>query len=517
MKLSRLRVAFQVFLHAVLIGHVTAYYFLDWKKIGALDFQAFFHYFLCDGLLTAGALLTIAAYGSALIFGRLFCSWGCHFGAWQDLAAWIFRRAGWRPPLLRTRFLHFAPFLVLAAAFGLPLLDRWAARGWGPVRSDLAAVAPWDTLPGWLGSLVTFAACGAGALLFLGTRGFCRFVCPYGALFRVTDLAAGRRVRRVGACSSGCSSSGIPPCTQVCPTAIDVHAETGRAGRVTSVDCVRCNLCIEACPSGALAHTSAATARRRQVRCSSPGTLLPAEPGGTFRPLSIPARPAPVPPAEGRFDPAVDEAGSRYDLPAWGEAVVLLASIGTYAAVDLVYGGHFLAAVLALGQGFLLLTALRAVAGDPGATVLGRPLRRGRGWTLAGITVVGLWAISLVPTFEAAAFKCLRWQGLRLDPSAGAGLDDGGESPRAAREDEPGAPPVRSERLAQAAAKYRLALEYLPSDASTRRLLISAHVRGGDPRAVGEAEELHRRSGDAVSRALLDWVRAKFPELGPGR
>ncbi|HZN60255.1 MAG TPA: hypothetical protein VFD71_19440, partial [Planctomycetota bacterium] len=113
--------------------------------------------------------------------------------------------------------------------------------------------------------------------------------------------------------------------------------------------------------------------------------------------------------------------------------------------------------------------------------------------------------------------KCLRWQGLRLDPSAGTGLDDGGESPRAAREDEPGAPPVRSERLAQAAAKYRLALEYLPSDASTRRLLISAYVRGGDPRAVGEAEELHRRSGDAVSRALLDWVRAKFPELGPGR
>ena len=66
-------------------------------------------------------------FGGALIFGRLFCSWGCHFGATQDLAAWVLRKIGWKPPLVRTRFLHQAPYLVLLAIFVLPLADRWRA------------------------------------------------------------------------------------------------------------------------------------------------------------------------------------------------------------------------------------------------------------------------------------------------------------------------------------------------------------------------------------------------------
>src|SRR6185503_10773597 len=121
-KLSRLRVAFQVLLHVVLAGHVIAWYVLDWKALGALDFQAFFHYFLGHGLVTAGGILAIAAFGLALIFGRLFCSWGCHFAGLQDLAAWVLRRLRWKPPLVRTRLLHFLPFLVLFVVFILPLL-----------------------------------------------------------------------------------------------------------------------------------------------------------------------------------------------------------------------------------------------------------------------------------------------------------------------------------------------------------------------------------------------------------
>ena len=58
-KVSRLRVGFQVLLHAVLIGHVVAYYWLEWRAVGALDFQSFFHHFLGRGILTAGALLTM--------------------------------------------------------------------------------------------------------------------------------------------------------------------------------------------------------------------------------------------------------------------------------------------------------------------------------------------------------------------------------------------------------------------------------------------------------------------------
>jgi polyferredoxin len=493
MKLSRKRVAFQVALHLVLAGHVAAYYFLDWTRVGAIDFQAFFHHFLGNGLLTAGALFAILMFGGALVFGRLFCSWGCHFGATQDLAAWVLRNLGWRPPLVRTRFLHLAPYLVLIAVFGIPLAETWLHEGWASPRIDMAAVAPWDTLPGWLLSVVTFLACGAGILLFLGTRGFCRFVCPYGAVFRLTDRVAPFQVRKVGACSSGCAGGGVHPCTAACPTAIDVHRETDALGRVASVDCIRCNLCIEACPASALAHTTAGAAARR---------LEPS----IARPLPVlPAAPRPV-----------------HDLPIAGEAAILGVAIVTYLAVDLIYGGHFLAATIALGHGFLAWAALAAVRGGPAAAVLGLPLRRGTRWTFAGIGAVGLFAIASIPVAEAGAFRLIRADGLRLDSGANAlpvlaALEDTPIEPVAAQ----GARQVEERRrLVRAAGRYRLALAIFPSDAMTRRLLLGAYARLGDPRALDEAREIHRRSpDDPWAREALEWTERRFARLSavPGQ
>ncbi len=542
MKLSRVRVAFQVFIHALLVGHVLAYYFLDWRRIGALDFQAFFHHLLGKGLLTAGAVLAIIVYGTALVFGRLFCSWGCHFGATQDLAAWILRRLGWKPPLVRTRFLHQASYLVLFAIFVIPVAERLGRNGWGPFQTDLAAVAPWDTLPGWFFSVVTYLACGAGVLLFLGTRGFCRFACPYGALFRITDRVARFRVRRVAPCGSHCGSGGAHPCTASCPTAIDVHRETSGTGRVTSTDCVRCNLCVEACPSHALAHVTASTARARMASSAVVGL---AEPGTSFRPIGLPllagavraddrGRSIGLPLLTGAV--RADDRGRSFDLPLWGEIAVLAVGIAAYLAADLVYGGHFLVAVLALGEGFLAFWAVRAVVGGEGATILGWPLRRGRSWTLLGVTVAGAFALSLIPLFEAGAFKWLRAEGLRLDPLGPGPDSDSSEpdgtlaGPHASDAAITALPPPARARLELAADRYRRALEYFPSDNFTRRLLLSAYVRLGDPRAVGEAAEIHRRSGDEGSRELLEWVRGRFlgargasagssqgPALGPAQ
>jgi len=489
-KLSRIRVLVQVGVHVLLIGHVLAYYLLDWRRVGALDFQTFFHHFLGDGLLTAGALLAIAAYGSALVFGRLFCSWGCHFGATQDLAAWVLKRLKWRPPLVRTRFLHYTPFLVLIAVFLAPLLSRWQSSGFELKHRgvDLSAVAPWDTLPGWVGSIIMFAMCGAGILLFLGTRGFCRFVCPYGAIFRLTDLAAPFRVRKVAPCSSRCSEDGVHPCTAACPTAIDVHRETSEHGCVTRVDCVRCNLCIEACPSHALAHVT--NTQAAAIRSSRAPVV--AEPSGSLRLLNVPILAG----ARGS-DPPLKEAPG-HDLPVWGECLVLAVAAAAYVCFDLVYGGHFVAAAFALAEGFLAFVVLDALLGSSKASVLGRPLRRGRAWTFAGVTAAGAFLITTVPLFEAGAFKWLRAQGVRLDPSS---------DPITA---------VDRDRLAAAAERYRLALEYFPQDESTQKLLLSAYARLGDPRARSTAEALYRSHPSAESRALLEWVLLREPPAPQG-
>lgn len=508
-KLSRLRVTFQVLLHVLLAGHVIAWYLLDWKALGALDFQAFFHYFLGHGLVTAGGILAIAAFGLALIFGRLFCSWGCHFAGMQDLAAWILKRLGWKPPLVHARILHFAPFLVLLVVFILPLLERSAgtapsraseARTWWPIEMKLDAVAPWDTLPGLFLSVTTFLGCGAAILLFLGTRGFCRFVCPYGAVFRVTDFAAPFRVRKVGPCAGGCmageAAASTPPCTAVCPTAIDVHAETARWGQVKSMDCVRCNLCIEACPQEALAHVTASIAR---VRLGASAVGLP-DPGTRFRPVALISS-APEGVAAGRN-------GSRGEVTLVGEAFILLVAAAAYVVADGVYGAHFLAASIALGMGFLAWTILRAARGDSSVTLLRRPLRRGKEWTAVGITTLAALVLSAFFLFEAGAFKWLRREGLRLDA--------------ASSETSPASRPTQStstarEHLERAAVCYEAALEYFPSDLATRRLLLGAYLRLGDSRAFLEAENLCRRlpQGASESDTIRDAVRRRFPAARP--
>ena len=505
MKLSRTRVTFQILVHVVLVAHVLAYYFLDWKMIGALDFQGFFHHFLGKGLLTAGALLAILVYGTALVFGRLFCSWGCHFGATQDLAAWVLKRLGWKPPLLRTRFLHYGPLLVLLAVFLLPMIRRWRVDGFDLQQPDFAAVGPWDTLPGWAGTIATFTVCGVGLLLFLGTRGFCRFVCPYGAVFRLTDFAAVFRVRRVAPCSSPCASHGVQPCTAACPTAIDVHLETSTKGVVTSVDCVRCNLCIEACPSQALAHVTAATAR---ARLSASAVGAP-EAGGSFRPIGLPLRAVPAigQPSEPQPMGPVERS---YELSLRAEIGVAVVAIAAYLCADLVYGGHFLAASLAFAEGFLGYRVLQGLRMGSSATIAGFRLRTGRRWTFAGITAVGIFALTLIPFFEAGAFKWLRWSGLRLDPDASVASVDpwtGASAPQG-----PGSEPKPEplSRLERASDYYRRALEYFPSDLATRKLLLSAYARSGDPRALAEAERIEAQSPGAVSGRLLEWARKRF-------
>lgn len=474
LKVSRIRVGFQIFLHFLIVSHVLTYYFLDWRSLGGVDFQDFFHSFMGSGTITEGVLLALAAYAACLVFGRLFCSWGCHFGATQDLAAWLLRRLGWKPPLVITRFLHWSPYLLLGFVFLWPSIERWLAHGWHFTGLELAGGGPWGRLPGLAGSVITFAACGVGILFVLGTRGFCRFVCPYGATFRVGELVAPMRVRRTGSCAGGCGEDAPAPCTAVCPTAIDVHGETEIHGKVTNLDCVRCHLCIEACPSGVLKYG------------------LPA-PGF----------------ARGK-GPAPRPRRSAYTFGLWEELLALAVAVGTFVACDLVYGGHFLAATLAWGEGLLALLVARLLSRRE-VSLLGWTLRKRERWRLGGITVIGVFLLTLPLIFEAGAFKYHRYRGFELWLSStreDAPIADG-ERGVATRV-------VHGERgdLERAAESLALALRYFPSDLKCRETLCHIYMALRDRRAVAAAEEIARRS--QFSRRSLEnlrWVYLRFGDV----
>ena len=171
------------------------------------------------------------------------------------------------------------------------------------------------------------------------------------------------------------------------------------------------------------------------------------------------------------------QTGSRgtpnWTLSAGAELLVAIVTFATYAIADLVYGGHFLAASLALAEGFLVYVVLALLR------------KRGGGrWTFSGVTAVGVLLLTFVPLFEAAAFKLLKYSALRHDPPrVESSLD-------LARRGDGSADAPENTSLLEAAELYRRALVYFPRHSETHRLLLSVYLRLHDPRAMQVAEEL---------------------------
>ena len=207
------------------------------------------------GIVTAGFIFMTAAVISSAIFGRFFCSWGCHILALEDLCAWLLARVRIRPRPVRSRVLLLVPPGALLYMFVWPQVSRLLegrplpeaqvltdAGGWASfVTTDF-----WRNLPGPGISLLTFAVCGVAIVYLLGSRSFCRYVCPYGAVFSLADrISPGRIV-----VNERCTQTGH--CTAVCPSQIRVHEEIGRFGNVVDSSCLKCLACVGTCPNQAL-------------------------------------------------------------------------------------------------------------------------------------------------------------------------------------------------------------------------------------------------------------------------
>ena len=209
-------------------------------------------YTAAEGVITAGFLLLVVLVLASAVFGRFFCSWGCHVLALEDLCAWGLERIGWRPRPLRSRVLIALPLLVATYMFLWPLAYR-AFAGIDAELHQRSAGSAWSSfltddftrnLPGWPVALATLASCGFASVLWLGSRAFCTHACPYGALFSLADrFAPGRIVAR-----GDCSDCGA--CTAACQSHIRVHLELTRFGAVIDPACLRDLDCVAACPDG---------------------------------------------------------------------------------------------------------------------------------------------------------------------------------------------------------------------------------------------------------------------------
>jgi polyferredoxin len=201
-------------------------------------------------LVATGAMLERVAWSSfillaatlivALVFRRSFCGHICPLGALQELAARLGKAifgkrltvpAAVDRPLRYLKYAVLVVFVTLSAVLGQLAIrpyDPWAA--WNHLIGK-------DLFTGFLVGFIVLAASLVGSLLF--DRFFCKYLCPMGALLAVIRRLGWFRVRRNDATCTHCFA-----CDKACPVNIKVEA----VSEVRSLECIDCNLCVNACP-----------------------------------------------------------------------------------------------------------------------------------------------------------------------------------------------------------------------------------------------------------------------------
>jgi len=184
---------------------------------------------------------------TTLIWGRVFCSSLCPFGAVQDIISRLvpirWRRLqhrwqrsweekgrqgkGW----LRGKLTETLHKRALWLKYGFLAVIVIAAIGYSEV-SIFQYFEPFGTLFFFSGSALLWAIL---ALVLLGSifirRFYCRYACPLGAALGLLSLLSPLRIKRVPQCSI------CKVCEQACPTGAI------RGADIDFKECVRCDIC----------------------------------------------------------------------------------------------------------------------------------------------------------------------------------------------------------------------------------------------------------------------------------
>ena len=177
-----------------------------------------------------------------LVFGRFFCGWICPatflYELNTNLAAWGHRAGlpiGNRHFDRRLKYLILLVGLVLSAITGSVLV---------------AAIYPPAIIGRELYYGIALGGFGAGSIFFVITllfdlliarRGFCRYLCPGGALYSLLGHFRLLRIQRLVKTCNDCAM-----CNAVCEFGLDpLHDNFGQ-------ECNNCTACIAICPTDAL-------------------------------------------------------------------------------------------------------------------------------------------------------------------------------------------------------------------------------------------------------------------------
>ena len=243
---NRWRVLFFVCFYAAFALHVALWHHWGKTTIGHLGFGEFFGT-LQHGVVTAGTIFSLVIFGHALLFGGWFCGWFCHWGMLQDAAIALMRKVGIQPRMVRveSRIIPWVWFLILIGQVAMV----WVTQGLPTTLSwNMSQTAVWSGVPRSIFLICLTSIISGFFLVYLfGDRAFCRTICTFRLWFSWFDRFAPLRIRQTSPCQS-CLSE----CTSCCPMGIDAEGEIRAFGEIKSTACIKCNICIDECPSKSL-------------------------------------------------------------------------------------------------------------------------------------------------------------------------------------------------------------------------------------------------------------------------
>ncbi len=197
------------------------------------------------GILTGSAMVFLAMFLSALVFGRAFCGWLCPAGALQDGCAKVVGKKPKSPAWLK--YALWGPWLAgIALAFfragGVKGLDFFFMTDHGISASGVE---------GYFMYFAVVIVIMALSLIY-GRRAMCRSVC-WMAPFMVMGELLRRKLKlpglRLEADGGQCVQCGA--CDKNCPMSLPVR-EMAQRGDMRNLECILCGRCADTCPKKTL-------------------------------------------------------------------------------------------------------------------------------------------------------------------------------------------------------------------------------------------------------------------------
>jgi len=214
---------------------------LAFPLLGAvnLDLEGFFMLLLLGSGGVAAGHTMVTVIAGPLIFGRVLCGWGC----WRAMILELLPTG--RSPGRRDRAWRLLPYGGLALSIGAAAMAVFAL---GEQPGGRPGKMHGASLTGCVAAIAVYYAASIGlAFALRDRRAFCKYLCPSGAILRLTSRPSIFKMTPAAGRCDGCGA-----CTRVCPMDIDVAGFAARGRRIASGECILCQRCAEVCPSGAL-------------------------------------------------------------------------------------------------------------------------------------------------------------------------------------------------------------------------------------------------------------------------